>query len=219
MQGGALKSFGKIIGIWALSYILLRLSMLPWRFVEKASVVELAISVGLLFGYYLLWKKIRPKFEPFEFPSISKSPPLILFFLWMIIYLGLWRASPQDFFIPQALQLKEYLLSNSIGGFFLSEVTEEIAYRGILLLLLLKAGLKPSLAIIIQATVFVIPHYIGLAHGQMDVMRTFSTFLLGSLFGWSMLSYRGLAMPIALHVFWNFISGFIFVYIEQASKH
>jgi membrane protease YdiL (CAAX protease family) len=162
----------------------------------------------------LCGKKIRLKLEPFEFPRISKSPPLILFFLWMIVYLGFWRASPQDFFIPQTTQLKEYLLSNSIGGFFLSELTEEIAYRGVLLLLLLKAGFKPGLSIIIQATIFVMPHYIGLAHGQMDMIRTLSTFLLGAVFGWSMLAYRGLAMPIALHVLWNFISKFTFIYVE-----
>jgi membrane protease YdiL (CAAX protease family) len=206
----------KAVGLWALAYVLLRLTLIPWRLTPKPSLVEIVVSFGLLTFYAVIWSKLRPRLIFDQRCSYGQVwAAIVAFAAWAVLYLGFWRASPSSFEYAQIHFIPEYLRAQGLGGFLLSEITEEIAYRGILLFLLIKSGLPIFGAILLQALVFVLPHYIGVAQGHMDLMRSLSTAVLGMLFGWAAYSTRGLALPVALHVAWNIVAGFIFEFVER----
>jgi membrane protease YdiL (CAAX protease family) len=204
----------KAVLIWAGAYFALRITLIPWRLMTRPSTLEVALTIGLLTLYWLAWKFLRPRLVQETTRSIKEVIPVVLVLVaWMFFYLGLWRANGN--FASLSLEsISSYLQSEFAGGLVLSEVTEEIAYRGILLFLLIRNGISTIIAIVLQAFIFLMPHFIGVAHGHMDSMRSVSTFFLGIIFGWAMISTRRLSVPIALHIFWNFVSGFIFRYLE-----
>jgi membrane protease YdiL (CAAX protease family) len=97
----------------------------------------------------------------------------------------------------------------------LSEFQEEASYRGLLFGLAIPL-LGPVRANLFQATVFLLLHYIGVAHGHMDVMRSLSTFLLGLVFCGFRIGSTSLLLPTFFHILWNLISTFLFLSIEQS---
>jgi len=207
----------RALAVWAVIYLGLRLTLFPWRQLEKPSLAEMGLAATLCGFYFLLWKKLRSTLAIGKPHSFLKAwRPAVILLAWMIAYLGFWRASPHQFTSGLSNFISEYFRTEFLGGFVLSEITEEIAYRGVLLFLLIGTGLSVSASIALQAFVFLLLHYIGVAEGHMDFARSVSTLLLGVLFGWSAATTRRLSVPIFLHIFWNFVAGFVFRFVERS---
>lgn len=217
------KAVVKILGFWLIYHVLSRgvnaLNLkLVFRNGEPASeVISILLSFATTFlGYKIFVKRFDLQALPlFLRRKIHSSFWVfsLLFFVWMFLYLGNIRYSWAD---VSAIWFKDFLIYTKVHFFehFSSEFQEEVAYRGLLFAFLLTV-VSRRWAIVGQAVVFLLFHYVGVLHGRMDLWRSLSTFILGFIFMGIAESTGGLIIPTLFHFLWNLISTFLYLQFES----
>lgn len=219
-------TFLEILGIWFLYHFITRIlyqvqskfliaQQSPLWMQWALAAFYLSITAWILVKV-LKWKNIRiPRF--FSSADVFKHRlffiSTICFFGWMIAYLFFIRYQPNQWSTLSINHFLTYTKTHFPDG-LLSEFQEEASYRGLLYGLAI-THLGPARAAVFQAFMFLLPHYIGVAHGHMDLTRSFSTFLLGLIFCGFRISSGGLILPTVFHILWNLVSTFMFLSIEE----
>ena len=103
----------------------------------------------------------------------------------------------------------EFPVGGLIIGFIscaLTAVAEEAICRGYILRRLLNTTINRYASLVISAFLFALLH---LRNPNMSFLPFFNLFLIGILFGSSYIYTRNLWYPISMHLFWNWIMGYI----------
>lgn len=193
---------GRVLLFWAATMIALALSSPLSGRGERAEVISGTLTVPATFALTLLFIKWERR-KPFEFGLEFTRTTWLRFGAGAL--LGLLLIAVQTAIMGFAGGVHWMPGSPSpaplfpILGYLLLATREELAFRGYPLRLL-AFELRPWIAQIIVAAMFIIEHKLGGATWENAVLGAG----LGSLvFGMAALATKGLALPIGIHAAWN----------------
>jgi hypothetical protein len=195
-------TIGRVLLFWAATMVVLALSSAVAGQAENAAMISGALSVPATFALTLLfirWEHRKPLEFGFEFTRAT----------WLRfgagVLLGLLLIAAQTAIMGFAGGVRWVAASPGparlfpILGYLLLATREELAFRGYPLRLL-ALELRPWIAQILVAAMFIVEHKLGGATWENAVLGAG----IGSLvFGMAALATKGLALPIGLHAAWN----------------